>query len=202
MTNTVFKTVVGSHMWGMNHKDSDIDYFICYSVPTRDILSGVANIKSSHTKHGIADYAKHEVGIVVNQLLKGNVNFLWGVMSPVVEKSSKWHRELKRIVKKNVSKNCYNSIYGLAVHNYKKYIESGRDVSEKRCNIIARTIEFGINLLSSRKIVFRPVHSATPEMIENMLDCLYGALLDSSLPDKPNEKPFREWLLNYRLMIL
>ena len=36
----LWRSVVGSHIWGMNRPDSDIDYYICYAVDPRDFWLG------------------------------------------------------------------------------------------------------------------------------------------------------------------
>ena len=199
---TVFETIVGSHMWKMQRKDSDRDHFVCYAAPTKKILSGelvypVGFSSFAHEKG--EDTSAHEAQTVVDQLIKGNVNFLWGVMSPVVVKTSRWHKELKEIVKRNLAKNCYNSIHGLAVHNYKKYVESGRDMSEKRCNTIARSALFGAMLLRYGRVEFIPFFGADPEDAKAMIASLDQAYKESELPGRPNEAEFRNWL--YRLRI-
>lgn len=194
--------MVGSHMWGVQHEGSDEDHFLCYLVPTKGILSGelVFPVRFSHFEHGeMRDTSAHEAQSVVEQLIKGNVNFLWGVMSPIVVKTSDWHEELKEIVRRNLAKNCYDSIHGLAVHNYKKYIESGKDASEKRCNTIARTINFGILILTRGEFKFVAVTRATPDIIVKGIEVLDEAHNASELPEKPNEAEYREWLFKLRL---
>jgi hypothetical protein len=63
-----------------------------------------------------------------------------------------------------------------------------------------RTINFGITLLSEGRICFAPVLH-TPEageVTERMIQ-LEEAYKASCLPDLPNEKAFREYLLSLRL---
>lgn len=198
----IFETMVGSHMWGMQHGGSDEDHFLCYLAPTREILSGelVYPVRFSHFEHGeMRDTSAHEAQSVVGQLIKGNVNFLWGVMSPVVVKTSKWHDELREIAGRNLAKNCYHSIHGLAVHNYRKYIESGKDTSEKRCNTIVRSIHFGIRILVEGRIGFAPVSMVFPEQVKTAMSALEQAYQESKLPERPNEKEFRDWLFRLRV---
>lgn len=199
----IFCTMVGSHMWGMQHKGSDIDQFICYTAPAKTLLDGTAEergyLRSFVVKENGKDIVYHEASKVVEQLIKGNVNFLWGVMSPRVIESSGCHEELKRIVGRNLAKNCYHSIRGLAVHNYKKYIQSGRDPSEKRCNTIVRTINLGICILNEGLFKFSSTFGATPDDVLKRVKALERAYSASKLPERPNAAEFREWLLKLRL---
>lgn len=188
-------------MWGMQHKGSDIDQFICYTAPVKRLLDGTAEnyLKSFVIKENGNDVAHHEASKVVEQLIKGNINFLWGVMSPIVVMTSGSHRMLKDIVKKNLAKNCYNSIHSLAIDNYKKYIESWKDPSEKKCNTIVRTINLGIAMLEEGLFKFSPTSGATPDDVLKKIKDLERAYSASKLPEKPNEAAFREWLLELRL---
>jgi len=200
--NILFVTKVGSHVWRMDTEKSDTDLFQVYVTPTKDILRGKANTKSKFIHGHDADLAVHEVGTVIEQLLKGNLNFIIGVMSPLIVETSKEHQELREIVSRNLAKNCYHSIRGMAIHNYKKYIETGRDVSENRCNKIIRVLRFGTTLLEDGEIVFEPSSTGTPNAILGWLNALDGAYNSSSLPEKPNEEEYREWLLKVRLKYL
>ena len=83
--NIIAKTTVGSHVWNMNHKGSDIDLFQIYVEPTRDILDGTAKKRSYFKQIGEKDDAIHEVEKVVTLLLAGNINFIIGVLSPLVQ---------------------------------------------------------------------------------------------------------------------
>jgi len=199
MIEKLFVTEVGSSMWGMQRPDSDTDLFQVYVASTKDILRGTADVRSKFIQVDNQDIAVHEVGKVVEQLIKGNFNFLVGVMSPVVVESNEFHRELVDIVKNNVAKNCYHSIRGLAVHNYKKYIESEKDPSERRCNKIIRVLKFGVNLLRTREFVFKPIVGGTPEEVLRWLSELDLVYTTSRLPDRPDEGEFREWLYKVRL---
>lgn len=223
--NILFETLVGSHMWSMQHPGSDEDHFICHIVPTRevlntptkDILSQPGYQKSVFLPDEKTDQSIHEVGVVVEHLMRGSVNFLWGVMSPIIVKKSTWHDELKEIVQKNVARNCYHSIHGLAIHNFRKYIESGKDASPKRYITIARSIVFGINLLRSGKFRFDIMKDKEEdgdidvvwlakdekvwylEDLKIMIEQLDLAYKESKLPETPNEKEFRDWMFRVRM---
>jgi len=108
-------------------------------------------------------------------------------------------RELRTIVENNVAKNCFHSIHGLAVHNYKKYIETGKDLSNKRINIITRTLLFGMNLLEKNEFNFQSTQNTQPEIIVKFIYDLEEIYQISDLPEKPDEKVYRDYLLKLRL---
>ncbi len=209
MIDNFFTTEVGSTIWQMRHPKSDTDLFRVYVASTEDILKGTANTRSKFIQENNTDIALHELGKVIEQLLKGNLNFVTGVMSPIVVEAHNplMLHELRDIVRDNISKNSYHSIHGFAVHNYKKYIGSGKDNSERRCNRILRVLQFGITLLNTGKFEFKPFSGGVDYEIEEWIEILDDAYSKSTLPDKPDEEPFRqclfdvriaEWGINYR----
>ena len=200
---------MGSHVWQMNRPDSDIDIFTSYVVPSKDILSGVNRGYGSHASGGLCvgemDTVSHEIGKIVEQLIKGNINFLIGTLSPlVIFERDDYLSSLKSIIYEHVqTKACTHSIRGLAVHNYKKYIigsDTARDYPlTKKCNLINRTLLFGINLMNTNGFEFKPVTRQTPEDVKNLLEEFDKSVIASDLPDKTNPEPFREYLLGVRL---
>jgi predicted nucleotidyltransferase len=204
MTTDLFITNVGSHMWRMERPDSDVDLFRAFIVPTKMILMGKHHKDSDFKQKDGVDTASHEIGVVISQLLKGNVNYLWGVMSPlVVERRADYLDELREIMQKGMAKNCFNSIRGLAIHNYKKYIEAGKvegDKMTKKCNTVVRTLRFGTGILEGKGFQFGPVADMKPDDVQKAIGELEAANENSSLPDSPpNEDEFREFLLGLRL---
>jgi predicted nucleotidyltransferase len=200
----LFGTIVGSHMWGMETPESDVDSFYAYVARSVDILTGEANTDSYHVMEDNKDRAYHEIGKVVQMMLKGNVNFLWGILSPIVLADPQEElRRLKMLTMEGLSQRVFHSINGLARANYKKYIASGKDPSQKRLNLIARTLEFGVHLLDTGEPRFQPVTDATEERIIELLEELGRARDSSPLPVvPPNEDDVRKWLLRIRMVSL
>jgi len=197
---TLGRTMIGSHIWNMNHENSDEDYFEIYLDSTKNLFRGTPKNKSTFTTKPV-DLHKHELGKVVEQLLKGNINFLIGVTSPIVIESTKTFEELKKITYRNISKKTYHSIRGMAISNYKKYVgESNLDdvtnveVPEHKCNQIIRAIQFGITLLKYRKLEYKPFKGGTPALIQSKIKELDEVYEKSTIPDEPNEEEFRDFL--------
>lgn len=195
----LFRTIVGSQMWGMATPESDIDYFTCFTYPTSVFLHGYRPKLSFFTHGEHEDEHMHEIEKVVSQLLSGNINFILGVMSPKVVSSGAEHLWLKDILKRHPPKNVYNSIRGLAMHNYKIYVEKGKDTSEHRLNKILRVLEFGITLLRTGQYKFVPVKGATPELIVKKIKELDEAYQNSYLDYSIPEDVLRDYLYRIRL---
>lgn len=195
-------TVVGSYVWNMQKKGSDIDLFCIYKEDIRNILDGTAKCKSFTTVRKYeskeVDMVSHEIGHVVNQLLTGNINFIVGTLSPTIVEDSKEFQKLREITRNYLAKNCYNSINGLAHRNYEKYVVKSKGDSSKKINQILRALSFGKRILKYNKVEFRSTYGVKSE-IQNAMSLLNEAFEESDLPDKPPEKPFRNWLLKTRL---
>lgn len=91
---------VGSFMWGMGNEDdpikglSDHDIFVVYQVPTKMILSGYKIKDNLPNKHDITingkqfDFSFMEIGHLINLIIKGNINAIWGLTSSIIYESS------------------------------------------------------------------------------------------------------------------
>lgn len=194
----LFRTVVGSHMWDMQRPESDVDYFSVFAYSTNLFLMGYHPKLSFFEHTNKFDIHQHEIEKVISQLMSGNINFIFGVMSPIIVKSSIYHKELRGILLKYPPKNAYNSIRGLAIHNYKIYIEKGRDPSERRMNKILRVLQFGITMLRTGKYEFKPYYGGTPNKVLEMIKALDKAYKESTLVEAIPEDILRDLLYKVR----
>ncbi|MGB5099769.1 MAG: nucleotidyltransferase domain-containing protein [Methanothrix sp.] len=200
---TLFISCVGSHMWSMQSPESDIDLVMIYIAPTRALLRG-ERISPTLRQHisardgEIYDTLGWEIGHLINQLIKGNVNAIWYVTSPLIIKPSIIQEELSALVQANLCRQTYHSIKGMAESQIKS--EEKPRIAGKGYRTALRTINFGIKLLSDGRISFAPV-LRTPgaeEVMEKMYQ-LEEAYEASRLPDRPDVDAFREFLLRLRL---
>lgn len=205
--NELWTTIVGSHVWQMNNPNSDTDLFTAYIIPTEDILSGRNRGNGSHNYQSVTeDRTSHEIGKIINELIKGNINFLVGTLSYlVIHQHNNCLNDLKYLLKQHgQTKACVNSIKGLATSNYKKYIvncnsEKKEHLVIKKCGMINRTLLFGIGVLEGNGFNFMPIVNQTPTDVKEMLDRFNQAVIDSTLPEKTYPDPFRNYLFNLRL---
>ena len=222
----LFRTIVGSHMWGQHHSESDKDMFECYIFDSRSFLIGNRHDGCHRHDADNVETQSCEIGHVIRELLKGNVNFLWGVMSPkwdlVTTNIDPTFFDLRSVVQSNISRATVNSIRGFAIHNlkhwfgiildrlvsidgYVHYIVAERKLPRltendkkywKILNTCARTLGFGIKLLTEGVLDFEnPIGAKTIGDITGLLNKLETSYEDSALPDKPDLKPFEEFLL-------
>ena len=201
----LFSTQIGSTIWKMTHEGSDIDIGKIDIMDSRSFLLGI-RVKGKHKKkdENNLDIQTQEIGHLIDYLIKGNVNAIWVVMSPIIVSQYKSALdELREIVATNYSKETYRSINGLAKHNMYHFIDNGDPESleyKKKLGIIGRTLLFGINLLLWEKAMFKSVNIKKSSDIDDLLDRLNKALEASTLPEKPNPKPFQDYLIKYRLL--
>lgn len=208
----LFTTVIGSHMWDMERPDSDTDYGTVYMIDSREVLLG-KNIRGKQIRQGYDDITYYELVHFIGNLMKMNCNYLWAVMSPLIVKEHRTAlRELREIVSTNLAKCSYYSIDGLSRHNIYHFItgikkdkapvrEIDREsqLYKKKLNVIGRTLKFGINLLTWGKCLFQKVDIKTEEELWDLKNKLNEAYKNSPMPEKPDPKPFEDYLVKWRL---
>ncbi|MFZ3111813.1 DNA polymerase beta superfamily protein [Methanothrix sp.] len=208
----LYISCIGSHMWGMESKESDIDLVMIYIVPTKRILRGEkfpATIRQEMAARGggIYDTLGWEIGHLIDLLIKGNVNAIWYATSPLVIMPSALQEELSAIVQANLCRESYHSIKGMAESQIKSETEqlklSGAGLVKrpgKGYRTALRTINFGIKLLREARISYEPVmHDPALEELKEGMNQLDEAYRQSMLPDLPDKDQFRDFLLRQRL---
>lgn len=208
----LYISCVGSHMWGMQNQESDIDLVMIYIAPTRSILRGEkvpATIRQEMTASGgeIYDTLGWEIGHLIDLLIKGNINAIWYATSPLVIMPSPVQQKLSDLVQANLCQESYHSIKGMAESQIRSETRqpevSGAGLVKrpgKGYRTALRTINFGIRLLREGQISFEPVlHDPAEEELKDAMNQLDEAYLNSSLPDLPDEDRFRDFLLRQRL---
>ena len=206
----LWSVIHGSHMWGMQHAESDFDIATIYQVPTKTILSGKpydrTRPQTKREQKVGEDLIKiedtfWEIGHLVSYLLKGNCNAIWMTNSGQILSSCEVHEELRAIVKNNLAKNIYGSVHGMATSQIADATK--RNLGMKGLRSAWRTLNFGINVLDNNDILFEPA----PEIVIesdciHMLVCLKDAFEGSNLPEIPETLPFYDYLYKIRLMNL
>jgi predicted nucleotidyltransferase len=201
----IFVTEVGSRMWGMENFASDYDLFNVFQQPSSEYLR-TSNFEKTRPAKTYFEDGKEidsqfmEIGHLIHQLKKGNVNALWAVCSGVVWKDSETLQKLRRIVVANLSKESYYSIKGMAISGLNDAIKRAavRDPA-KSLWTCARTLNFGCNLLCDKGICFEvpEVDSVDESYCKLEFDRLDECYKISNLPEKVDPKPFEDFL--YRL---
>jgi len=211
----LWTTEHGSSMWGMFKSGiSDHDYSTCRVVPTKNILAGYRIpetwAQTHFLKDGVdCDCSYVEIGQLINQLLRGNINYLWHVTSSIVieDNTSNYGllRKLRQIVLNNPSKKYYYAIKGMAGSQKLDETKRPRLAGGKGYRTAARTALFGVDLLTKWEFNFKPcetiVNLDVSELdVNKCLDALDQAFEDSPFPLEIDEKPFRDYLYKIRKM--
>jgi len=157
MNEIVWRSTVGSHMWGMNHAGSDFDIFEVIIQNTHEVLAGrqIRGGKEEKSDNPPTDKTIYEIGHVVEQLQKGNINFLWGLVSPVsvyTEWGKGFQSELKKIVLDNLPKNFIHSITGLVRQNLAKYYGISVKVSDEEVETMIPNNEIWNNFGKKKEV--------------------------------------------------
>ena len=196
----LFSTVTGSHMWGMEKDDSDVDVSTAYLMDIKGFLRG--RRPNNHQTHGdVLDESRYEIANSIRELKKMNVNHIWMVTSPIVVHEGRWLGRLRQIVNENKSSEIYYSVFGLARNNIKDFIEKGDKYSrlyKKKLTLIGRTLQFGINYFLYEKFIYEKIQIKFREQLDNMIIKLKSLFESSSLPNHPDPEPFDKFLEDVR----
>jgi hypothetical protein len=204
MSKTLFKTVIGSHCWNMNTEGSDTDFFVRYQVPTKDLLRGTTTmLKSKMTISDTipkVDTQESELGLVVHQLIRNNLNYIVDTMSPIIIETSPEHSQLKSFFPDLLSKELYFSFHGMAIHNLKLFHKWwGDDIPQRKFGKIGRVLQLGIRLLNEESVKFEPYEGATEQTILGLLEALDKVHEHSKLPETcPIKDRMLDWLVELR----
>lgn len=206
----LWETEHGSLMWGMFVPGkSDHDRCHVRQIPTKYILEGHRIPETWPQSHHFGldgveiDNTYLEIGHLINQLIKGNINNIWYVMTPIIIHDNPILQELRKLVKENPSRAPYHSLKGMVISQMKDEIKRPRLSGGKGYRTAARTALFGSKLLSRWEFDFRVPTSIvnleiSREMVETAINALDDAYDNSPFPDKPNEEPFRQFLCEMR----
>jgi hypothetical protein len=94
----------------------------------------------------------------------------------------------RRLARKVISKQVYNSVKGMALHNYKKYQnELGDKLDSRRWDKIVRVINFGIRLMETGEISFLPVYNSNIDTYNSAMNDLEDAKNNGILQEYPTE---------------
>jgi predicted nucleotidyltransferase len=224
----LWKTKVGSHLFSANHAGSDYDMVEVYAIPTKDLLRGVNHGGGSHERHELhadgtpQDIQSHEAAKLVNEYLKGNINFMLAVWSPLVEEEAltmdanfdgsyrrkqSWLGTFRHIARANMAKNVLHSSVGIAHHmvaDGHKGVFTEQEM-QKKYRLALRILYFAGNWMLGLGPMFFPVPADVKRTEQDLLEVIAEVekIHDlSALPETPNPEPFRDWLYNVRMTFL
>lgn len=207
----LFVTEVGSRMWGMADETSDYDLFCCYNTPAKEYLRTGEFERTKPHKNFIEDGKEYdiqymEIGHLVKLLMKGNVNALWAVCSPIIHKENKILVELKDLTLNNLSLQSYASIKGIATS---QFMDAEKRISvrspQKSLKTCMRTLNFGCNLFAGGGVYFDGAYLNKYDTFYNSFMCkqefnrfdrIYAG---STIEKEPDYEQFYDFIVHFRL---
>ena len=217
---TTWSVEVGSFAWRMDHPGSDHDLFNCYITPTVDILAGRCAPGGCHVGHddtSNTDVQSHEMQRWVDGALTGNLNYVVGLVSPIVYTDPYGLlRELREILLAHPSRAIVPSTIGMAKSSLEKIrrhrVSGDTRRAWKNVTTALRSLRFARRLLETGEPWLEPISvfdcaedlDLGVDRVNRELDDLVAmnGQLSESLPARPADAAFREYLLNVRLQEL
>jgi len=125
--------ISGSHLYGWNSKDSDIDIRGAFILAQENFLGLGRPIEVLEIKDKDADMdiVLFEIKKLISLGLKGNCNVLEELNAPQIYKNADFVKLRQLINNAFGKKGIYNSYRGLSEFNYKKFILQGRNTVKK-----------------------------------------------------------------------
>ena len=118
----LFYTISGAHLYGYPSSDSDYDIRGCHIMSARDICGLSVPKDFIERMEGDIDFVSFDIKKELDLVLSNNSNVLEHIFaSPLITRPG--FPRLKKIAGLALSKKIYNPYHGLAMHNWKKYVE-------------------------------------------------------------------------------
>lgn len=143
--------VSGSHLYGFESKDSDVDLRGCWLIDTNNLLGIHAPRDYVERTDGEYDIVLFELKKEIGLLNKGNCNVLEHMFANQLFTSDEYF-ELKKIISLNLNiPGLYNSYRGMAWENYNKFCLKGMHTVKKFLYVF-RAILAGMYVIEHRII--------------------------------------------------
>lgn len=147
----LYVTISGSHLYGFESKDSDVDFRGSYLIDTNNLLG--INTPKDYVERVIGnnDIVLFELKKEIVSLDKGNCNTLEHLFAKPLYTSDEYF-ELKKIISLNLNINgIYSSYRGLAWSNYNKFCLKGMHTVKKFLYVF-RAMLAGMYAIQNRQI--------------------------------------------------
>lgn len=147
--------ITGSDSYGFKSSNSDYDIRGVFFYNAKDQLKLFNNKQSNfnYTLEEKYDIVLTEVNNFINNIVRMNCTTLEQLFSPFIINCSPAFEKLKTVVNNNLaSKGIYESYHGMALFNYKHYIESESKATIKKWLYVIRAYLSGIYALKYGKV--------------------------------------------------
>ncbi|UCD91700.1 MAG: nucleotidyltransferase domain-containing protein, partial [Methanobacteriota archaeon] len=141
----IFANISGAHLFGTASMRSDIDLRGCYIVPTIDLLNFAKPKDSIELSKGTVEVQIHEIEKFISLMIRGNMNFIEEVRSPLRVIDSPIADELRSLADASLSKETFRHVQGMSIHT-KKHAQKENFSNPKRDLYLLRELLRGIVL--------------------------------------------------------
>jgi predicted nucleotidyltransferase len=154
----VLASVSGSHSFGWNTPESDIDIRGAYLAPTEKFFEfgSVPDTIEFKVEEYNAEFQLHELQKFVGLLIQPNLNMMDAVIVPpehILECDPDIYKRLEWLADESVSKSCYPHIQGMIIHMKKHRLTKYNEYDPKKQLYIFREIMRGIVMMQQGKIM-------------------------------------------------
>ena len=151
----IFATVSGSHLYGFDSPDSDVDVRGLHALPLPELL-GLGpkreTVEKMYTRDGVEmDLVTHDLEKFFRLLLKRNGLVLEQLYSPIVVATSEAHEQLKAIAKGCITRHHAHHYIGLS-HSQWKMFEREATHRVKPLLYVYRALLSGLHLMRSGEL--------------------------------------------------
>lgn len=145
-------TVSGSHLYGWESPDSDVDYRGVYIAGTENFLK-LHKPKTFNINELVPyDLELKELGHYLDLGISGNCNVLDQLHSKFIYRTPEI-LEVKQLIMNNITRaGVYGSYEGLARHNYKEFILNNKGQTYKKYLYVIRSLLAGIYVLQTGRV--------------------------------------------------
>jgi len=156
VTKPIYVALSGSHLYGFNSPDSDIDLRGCHCEPLYEVLGLHGNKDTREGTDGEIDFVSFDIRKELGLVMANNSNVLEHLAATPVYKSNYFYEELKDVAEKSLSKLVAKPYMGMAVANQNKYLrtfnEAYREATAKKYLYVIRGYMAGIYALENKRI--------------------------------------------------
>lgn len=203
----LWRTVWGSHIWGMATATSDRDCCVVYKVSPRLLARAVdtpalfdPHRTGWHGRTATGDEHQYELGRAVALLAGGSFTVLLGVMSPIVlEAHGDALAELRRLLEEAPSKAFLGAVRR-DLADSERMMARARDehTHRKHLRIACRNLRFAITLFTHGRYEFVPSTATERAELEALRAELAESYRASRLPAHFDRRPFEDYLARWR----
>lgn len=209
-TDIILSAVIGSRAYGTDHAESDTDILGIFLAPTIEIAgldwNSAKNTWTDSSPEG-DDHTYHELGKFLGLSLKNNPNLLELLFAESFEISSEYGLGVIELRDHFLSEALRDTYLGFIDSNM-KYLRKRTEDTDKKAKHTLRLARNGVELLTTGHLTVRvadpgeyiELTQLSKDDMMAKLDREIQLLADSptTLPEKPNAVPIKEYLLSVR----